>query len=142
MNNDNQSSSPNNSTTNQMRGQKRSRKDCLLPQVEDNPSSISHDHDVQVDILPLSTVNALLTSSNRTIVDNDNSRDSRNHSINQQRVRIVRPYAYTFATFAKARWIDRTVLDVYCSEFGECLFSLTFSCTCIILVKSSKVHRS
>lgn len=33
-------------------------------------------------------------------------------------VRMIEPYPYTFATFAKARWIGRTVLDVYCSEFG------------------------
>lgn len=34
------------------------------------------------------------------------------------RIRIVKPYPYTFATFAKARWIGRTVLDVYHTEFG------------------------
>ena len=34
-------------------------------------------------------------------------------------VRIVHPYPYTFATFAKARWIGRSVADVYHAEFGE-----------------------
>lgn len=34
-------------------------------------------------------------------------------------IRVVKPYAYTFSTFAKARWIGRTVLDVYSSEFGS-----------------------
>lgn len=34
-------------------------------------------------------------------------------------VRVVEPYPYTYATFAKARWIGRSVLDVYCAEFGS-----------------------
>ena len=34
-------------------------------------------------------------------------------------VRVVEPYRFSFATFAKARWIGRSVLDVYCSEFGS-----------------------
>jgi 23S rRNA-/tRNA-specific pseudouridylate synthase len=34
-------------------------------------------------------------------------------------IRVVKPYSYTFATFAKARWLGRSVLDVYHSEFGS-----------------------
>ena len=34
-------------------------------------------------------------------------------------VRIIKPYPYTFTSFAKGRWVGRTVLDVYCSEFGS-----------------------
>ena len=34
-------------------------------------------------------------------------------------IRVVKPYPFTFATFAKARWVGRTVLDVYSSEFGS-----------------------
>jgi 23S rRNA-/tRNA-specific pseudouridylate synthase len=34
-------------------------------------------------------------------------------------VRTIEPYPYTFSTFAKARWIAKSVLDVYCSEFGS-----------------------
>lgn len=34
-------------------------------------------------------------------------------------IRTIEPYPYTFATFAKARWIGKSVLDVYCSEFGS-----------------------
>eukprot|EP00547_Thalassionema_nitzschioides_P005105 CAMPEP_0194209840 /NCGR_PEP_ID=MMETSP0156-20130528/7828_1 /TAXON_ID=33649 /ORGANISM="Thalassionema nitzschioides, Strain L26-B" /LENGTH=593 /DNA_ID=CAMNT_0038937077 /DNA_START=239 /DNA_END=2020 /DNA_ORIENTATION=+ len=33
-------------------------------------------------------------------------------------VRTVEPYAYSFSTYAKARWIGRTIFDVYCTEFG------------------------
>lgn len=36
----------------------------------------------------------------------------------KKRVRIVRPYPFTFATFAKARWLGRSLLDVYADEFG------------------------
>ena len=36
-----------------------------------------------------------------------------------QRIRIVRPYPFTFATFAKQRWLGRSILDVYHSEFGS-----------------------
>ncbi|KAG7348050.1 RluA family pseudouridine synthase [Nitzschia inconspicua] len=36
-----------------------------------------------------------------------------------QWLRVVEPYPYTFSTFAKARWENRTILDVYCTEFGS-----------------------
>lgn len=34
-----------------------------------------------------------------------------------QYIRIIKPYIYNFQTNAKARWIGRTVLDVYGTEF-------------------------
>ena len=34
-------------------------------------------------------------------------------------IRTVEPYPYTFSSFAKARWVGRTVLDVYHTEFGS-----------------------
>ncbi|KAL7471606.1 hypothetical protein ACHAXS_011903 [Conticribra weissflogii] len=37
----------------------------------------------------------------------------------RRRVRIIRPYPFTFSTFAKSRWIGRTVVDVYHEEFGS-----------------------
>ena len=36
-----------------------------------------------------------------------------------KRIRIVRPYPFTFATFSKKRWLGRTILDVYHQEFGS-----------------------
>ena len=36
-----------------------------------------------------------------------------------QRIRIIRPYPFTFTTFAKQRWLGRSILDVYHSEFGS-----------------------
>ena len=37
----------------------------------------------------------------------------------RERVRVVKPYFFTFATFVKARWVGKTVLDVYFNEFGS-----------------------
>jgi len=37
----------------------------------------------------------------------------------KRRIRVVQPYAFTFFTFAKARWSGRSLLDVYCDEFGS-----------------------
>ena len=34
-------------------------------------------------------------------------------------LRTVEPYPYTFSTFAKARWLGRSVLNVYATEFGS-----------------------
>lgn len=34
-------------------------------------------------------------------------------------LRTVEPYPYTFSTFAKARWVGRTLLEVYNTEFGS-----------------------
>jgi 23S rRNA-/tRNA-specific pseudouridylate synthase len=33
-------------------------------------------------------------------------------------LRVVLPYLYNFTSYAKARWVGRSVLDVYTSEFG------------------------
>lgn len=32
-------------------------------------------------------------------------------------LRYVLPYAYTFTSFAKGRWLNRELLEVLCSEF-------------------------
>ena len=34
-------------------------------------------------------------------------------------LRVVYPYPHTFTSFCKARWIGRSVFDVYCTEFGS-----------------------
>jgi 23S rRNA-/tRNA-specific pseudouridylate synthase len=54
---------------------------------------------VQIDILPLKFPGDDVNTNNR--------------------VRVVRPYPFTFATFAKERWLGRTVLDIYSKEFGS-----------------------
>lgn len=34
-------------------------------------------------------------------------------------VRVIEPYPYTFTSHAKSRWIGRTILNVYATEFGS-----------------------
>lgn len=34
-------------------------------------------------------------------------------------IRIVKPYQYTFSSFCKERWVGRSILDVYATEFGS-----------------------
>jgi 23S rRNA-/tRNA-specific pseudouridylate synthase len=41
------------------------------------------------------------------------------NSSSRRRIRVVKPYPFTFSTFAKARWIGRSLLDVYHNEFGS-----------------------
>ena len=40
-------------------------------------------------------------------------------AVYRRRVRIIQPYPFRFATFAKARWVGRTLVDVYSREFGS-----------------------
>ncbi len=53
---------------------------------------------------------------------------SKNMVEHERRVRIIHPYPFTFATFAKARWVGKTVADIYHEEFGEkrSVFCATF----------------
>lgn len=39
--------------------------------------------------------------------------------VSEHFIRVIHPYPYTFSSFAKQRWVGRTVLDVYVSEFGS-----------------------
>mmetsp|Transcript_4687 Transcript_4687/g.10463 ORF Transcript_4687/g.10463 Transcript_4687/m.10463 type:complete len:620 (-) Transcript_4687:59-1918(-) len=40
-------------------------------------------------------------------------------AVDRRRIRIIQPYPFRFATFAKARWVGRTLVDVYSQEFGS-----------------------
>jgi len=60
-----------------------------------------------------------------------NTKECRLRGFDRKLVRIVHPYPYTFTTFAKLRWVGRTVLDVYNTEFGE-LKNNTVLCTTLI----------
>jgi 23S rRNA-/tRNA-specific pseudouridylate synthase len=44
---------------------------------------------------------------------------SSSSSSSQLWLRRIEPYPYTFTSAAKARWLGRTILDVYCSEFAS-----------------------
>jgi 23S rRNA-/tRNA-specific pseudouridylate synthase len=45
--------------------------------------------------------------------------DGQSIQANTPWIRTVEPYPYTFSTFTKSRWVGRTVLDVYRTEFGS-----------------------
>jgi 23S rRNA-/tRNA-specific pseudouridylate synthase len=74
------------------------------PADVDNCASVGGAHDdaaaqVEIDILPLKFPGDKVETN--------------------KRIRVVRPYPFTFATFAKERWLGRTVLDIYDTEFGS-----------------------
>ena len=59
-------------------------------------------------------------------------------------IRVIQPYPYTFSSHAKSRWLGRTLLDVYSTEFGS--YPASFYETAIrqgrILVSDQKVDPS
>lgn len=76
---------------------------------------------VQVDVVSLVDAFYLISGRSKfSDAGNENNSELQIRTIDKRRVRIVRPYPYRFGTFAKARWIGRTVLDVYHTEFGKC----------------------
>ena len=94
---------------------------CL---VADKESDSINDNveSLRTEIVPLSRAFDLISNfpsneDQQASVDTDVQSNS--NITQQRRVRIVYPYPYTFATFAKARWIGRTVVDIYNDEFGE-----------------------
>lgn len=91
------------------RNRKRARGGIGIHNIYDTERDVDGEDDssqyqVQIDIMPLD------------IHYNDKKSYERK---GEKRIRVVRPYPYTHATFAKARWIDRTLLDVYTTEFGS-----------------------
>jgi hypothetical protein len=97
---------------------------CLVADGESNTAESSSSH-IRTEIVPLSRAFEFI--SNISCNEDQNGSVNNDEKINnriidnqrQRRVRIVYPYPYTFATFAKARWIGRTVVDIYNDEFGE-----------------------
>jgi hypothetical protein len=57
----------------------------------------SHPYQLQIDVVPL--------HANQTKIENK--------SKSRKRIRIVQPYPFTYATFAKARWTKRTLLGMF-----------------------------
>ena len=107
------------------RNRKRSRggTGCLIAEEDEcnsDESSRSTKSLLRVEDVPLSTAFNLIHSSTTNSSDTDNSTECNNlHCNDQRRVRIVHPYPYTFATFAKHRWLGRPLIDVYHDEFGS-----------------------
>jgi len=64
---------------------------------------------LQIETIPLSTAFKLISDSSSSDTKQSNDR----------RIRIIFPYPFTFATFAKQRWLGRSIVDIYTDEFGE-----------------------
>jgi 23S rRNA-/tRNA-specific pseudouridylate synthase len=71
---------------------------------DEEDDATKEEYHVQIDIVPLE------------IKDYDKKIKIHNR---QKRIRVVQPYPFTYATFAKARWTNRSILDVYDAEFGS-----------------------
>ncbi len=73
---------------------------------EDDEEGDTCAYEVQIDILPLE-------------INQRKETDHQQSTKDKRRIRVVRPYPFTYATFSKARWTNRTLLEVYCTEFGS-----------------------
>ena len=92
---------------------------CLMPNEESDANidstSRSTSQLLRIEDVPLSRAFGLLDIDTTKL-----STDTSNLQIKaERRVRVVHPYPYTFSTFAKSRWIGRTLIDVYHDEFGS-----------------------
>jgi len=75
---------------------------------------------IEIVIAPRYKSSSLLDDSTTSAETNDVVLQTTADSNNTKKfLRIVKPYPYTYATHAKARWINRTILDVYVDEFGS-----------------------
>jgi hypothetical protein len=75
---------------------------------------------LRVEIVPLSRAfDTIIAGTSSDDERNDVTRSNQDAVENERRVRIIYPYPFTFATFAKARWVGKTVADIYHEEFGE-----------------------
>ncbi len=108
------------------RNRKRSRGGigCLIVDEDsnNNESSRSTSSLLRVEDVPLSKAFSLIESGATKSSTADTSTQPQHcnlHCKDQRRVRIVHPYPYTFATFAKSRWLGRPLIDVYHDEFGS-----------------------
>lgn len=96
---------------------------CLIADEESNDIESSRSISLlRVEDVPLSKAFSLIDASATKSSKADTSTQHNNlHCCgkDQRRVRIVHPYPYTFATFAKSRWVGRPLIDVYHDEFGS-----------------------
>lgn len=92
----------------------------LIAGEEEGGSSRSTSSLLRKEDVPLSRAFSLIGTSATKSSTSDTSTQHNNFNCNdQRRVRIVHPYPYTFATFAKSRWLGRPLIDVYQQEFGS-----------------------
>jgi len=78
---------------------------------------------VEIEILPLYEHTSMSPIDEKSVSSENgliacNTKSSFN-DIARKRIRVIKPYPFTFSTFAKARWIGRSIIDIYTSEFGS-----------------------
>lgn len=84
---------------------------------EKSPSSSSL---LRTEVVPLSRAfEIIIAGASRDEERREITCTNKNIVEHERRVRIIYPYPFTFATFAKARWVGKTVADIYHEEFGE-----------------------
>ena len=81
---------------------------CLIGEKAEDATRLLH-----VEVVPLSKAFSFLANISGGVQHN------KHHCKDGRRVRVVHPYPYTFATFAKSRWLGRPLIDVYYDEFGS-----------------------
>lgn len=78
-----------------------------------------NDITLRTEVVPLSRAFEMIShDGNEHKCEDSANKDAHDDVHSRRRVRIIHPYPYTFATFAKARWIGRAVVDIYHEEFG------------------------
>jgi len=102
---------------------------CLMGDGKDN----NDDEDInksllQIETIQLSTAFKIISDSsssdakqsNDVLDANTTAKDiSSDDDHQRRRIRIIYPYPFSFATFAKQRWLGRSIVDIYNDEFGE-----------------------
>lgn len=72
------------------------------------------ENELEVEVLPL----VIGTSTNACMAEAKGEAGRSTWSV-AKRIRVVKPYPFTFATFSKARWKGQSIIDVYHKEFGS-----------------------
>ena len=101
---------------------------CLVGDGKDNNKDEDANKSLlQIETIPLSTAFKLISDSsssdakqsNDILDSNATAKDSSSDHHQRRRIRIIFPYPFTFATFAKQRWLGRSIVDIYNDEFGK-----------------------
>ena len=54
-----------------------------------------------------------------TTTNEEEERSEQTEEEQQKYIRTIKPYPYTYRTYAKRRWLNRTILDVYSTEYAS-----------------------
>jgi len=115
---------------------------CLLGDGDkDNNNDDTIKSLLQIETIPLSTAFKIIsdasggddTKQSNDLLDSNTTANYSNSDDDQQRrrIRIIYPYPFTFATFAKQRWLGRSIVDIYTDEFGKkylcCIYNFIFT---------------